>query len=156
MKTSRSTRQRRGYALIHMVAVISLLGVFLTVASRLTVECTQLWSALAEQESATARLEQVMRRIQRDAWSSATFRAPSSDRLVLTDADGHEITWIAERDHGVPALRRKTGDAPPATWRFTGSEPMTFEAADASVIMRRGQRTVTFISQVRLGQENER
>lgn len=136
-----------GFALIQMVAAMSLVGVFVIAAGQLTMQCVQLWQELGTREASVHRLEQVMRRLQQDAWSADQVRAATPHRLVLVRPGGERITWRADAEE--PTLRRELEGGEAEEWWFDRRSPFMFDATANAAHLISGGHTATFISQVR-------
>lgn len=87
-----SKRTERGYTLLEMVVLISLLGVFLLVGSELWRVTTLTTRNARQVETDAVRIEMVLDRLRRDAWSAQRVES-HADGCRLQMADGREIEW---------------------------------------------------------------
>jgi len=94
----RHRRQARGYSLLEMVVLISLMGVFLILGSELWRAATVTTRNAKQVESEGLRLDMVLDRLRRDVWAATHVHADAG-RCQLHLSDGRRITWRVADGH---------------------------------------------------------
>ena len=93
---------RSGYVLLEMVATLSLLTVFLSVAGQLVTRVMVVQRDTVDLEWSVSRMEFALRQLRQDVWTAADIsaegNADNAGRIELTHPDGVRIAWWFEAE----------------------------------------------------------
>lgn len=132
MNHHRRTRSRPGgWLLIEMLVVLSLLGLFLLLASRLFIGIARIERDTRHNQMMVTRFDSMLWRLRRDVWHATAIDAPGNAALNLTLSTGERVMWAFDE-----AVTREGSDG---SRNWTKLPPaMAFTVAPGRVILTAG------------------
>lgn len=147
-------------ALIHIVAVISLLGTFMVLAGHLFTQSMRITRDAGRQEHELVQIDALLRHLRRDVWQAASLTADDPHRLEVARHDGHRVLWQIEPGEGEAPTRitrevdADGADDRPAVETLLLRRVLHFDADTARARLHAGDRQWTLVSQHRLLEES--
>jgi|GEM_PF-4308289 len=88
-------RAHRGFMLIEMMIVLSLLAIFAVAATRLMVLCIRVPKQVGQKRDQIVRFDLAMGRLRQDIWRASTLRCIDAHTLQIQSPGDPEVTWEA-------------------------------------------------------------
>ena len=85
----------RGFMLIEMMIVLSLLAVFAVAATRLMVLCIRVPNQVGQKRDQIVRFDLAMSRLRQDIWRASTLRCIDAHTLQIQSHGDPDVTWEA-------------------------------------------------------------
>ena len=120
--------RHRGFMLIEMMLVLSLLAIFAVAATRLTVLCIRVPKQVGQKRDQIVRFDRAMARLQQDLWRASSVRCMDNHTLQLQSPGQPDVTWKAQGDQ----ISRSMTDSSRAEQWSLGAE-FSFSARPAGV-----------------------
>jgi prepilin-type N-terminal cleavage/methylation domain-containing protein len=133
--------KRRGFSLIEVLLALSLLGVFLLIASRVIVANIHAQTANLTAEGNTARFDRAVIALRADVANSKSVEMPEPAVLRIHLADNQTIEWRA--DHH--SLIRSASDN--RTWDV--GQSLNFKLDGAVVLLSDGTDEIAMVGDAR-------
>jgi prepilin-type N-terminal cleavage/methylation domain-containing protein len=130
MIAARRIRAARGFMLVELMVVISLLAVFALVATKVLVLSINVPHEVGKKRDAIVRFDSVVTRLRDDVWTASAIQSPDPRTLEIHSNTGPAITWKIEEN----GIRRMTPDSPAGQhWSLT--EKLQFTAEGPAVTL---------------------
>lgn len=83
----------RGFMLIEMMIVLSLLTIFAVAATRLMVLCIRVPKQVGQKRDQIVRFDLAMGRLRQDIWRANSLRCVDAHRLQIQSPGDPDVTW---------------------------------------------------------------
>ncbi|MDB5172814.1 MAG: hypothetical protein JWN51_1587 [Phycisphaerales bacterium] len=117
----------RGFMLVEMMIVISILAVFGVAAARVMHLCLRVPQQAAQSQSAFERFDVAVNRLRQDVWAARSLRCPDDTTLEI-GAGGPAVVWHVESDGALSRTVTEKGEPSPSVRRWESREQIRFTA----------------------------
>lgn len=126
-------RHPRGFMLLEMVLVLSLLAIFAFAATRLMVLCIHVPQQVGQKRDQIIRFDRAMACLRQDIWRAGALRCIDSHTLQIQAPGQPEITWKGEK---VQISRSVANSAKKEQWDLEAEVSFAARPAGAEVDIR--------------------
>ena len=155
-----SHRRARGWSLMHMLVLITMVGAFMAASGRLFIASTVATREARKTQQRQAQFDHVMRQMRKDVWNAQSIEATENGAVLRIAQPDAVVTWVMNDEPDEPALIRaeevtakektdlRRWDKPGWRVRFstaTGVVTVTVQPVDNDHV-----DTVTLVSQLQL------
>ncbi|MEM9882697.1 MAG: type II secretion system protein [Planctomycetota bacterium] len=159
------TRSRPGYTMLEIVAVLSLMVIFLMLAGTLVRQAFVIQRQAVDMEWAVSRAQHAVRDLRRDVWSASAIEvdADGTLRLQLRPGDAAQWAYAADPSTRFPGRGWLTRSftttseepvMPGLAQRYEVPQPIGFIRSPIGVRLTVGDHEVPLVSQVLRGRRS--
>jgi len=126
-------RSHRGFMLIEMMIVLSLLAIFAVAATRLMVLCIRVPNQVGQKRDQIVRFDLAMGRLRQDIWRANSLRCIDAHTLQIQSPGDADVTWKA---HDGQISRSAAHSSTKEQWNLGADVSFVSRPAGAEVDIR--------------------